>query len=149
MAGGLFLVLSLAAAAMMHSRSAAAVHDAVRQAGYTALATLPVGSATVEGASSPAGRAQLQARVEAVWQEQLQWLAQRANSAALESCADRIRVDNLVVHSVSLTDGDGSRPRAVMLVFDYECSMPAPLLLDDLGFSLTIDGSWAELAPWA
>lgn len=149
MAIGLFMVLSLAAAAMMHSRSAAAVHDAARQAGYAALATLPDRFATVEDASSATGISEATSRVEAVWREQLQWLGQQAHSAALEGCGDTTNVTGVAINAVRLTDGDGRSERAVMLVFDYECSIPAPLLLDDAGFNLRVHGSWAELAPWA
>ena len=139
----LFMMLSLAAAVVVHSRSAAAVHDAARQAGYGALADV---SGSIAGDATGAAGA-VQANLERVWREQLQWLAEQGHSAALENCRHSGNLSNVRVESVGLQDAGGTvSDKAVMLSFDYECSIRGPLLLDS--FTMTIGGSWSEIAPW-
>ena len=147
-AAGLLVMLWLAAAVVSQGRSAAAVHDTARQAGYAALAN--ISGEIASSADDATVETDVQTNLEDVWREQLQWMAARTHSAALEDCGDSANVTNVEVRSIALSDADGTSNRAAMLEFEYSCEIEmegfSSLGLDD--FTMTIGGSWAEIAPW-
>ena len=145
-AGALMLVVAMTAAVVSHSRNSAAIHDAARRAGYAALEGAVIGSDLVaqdgEIAAGGVVEASVKSLLEDAWKYQLGWLGDKSHNAELAGeCENTAKVTGARLEEVQLGEY-----RGVLLRFGYECEIAAPLGLANL--VMTIEGDWAEIAPW-